>query len=94
MKNILTYLHKVIASNTGVSSLSFIMVVVGLISVLLLIVICICMLIEVYYTHTITASLEGYAAMIGAIAGLITSVGLPKALNNYGEHKYKENTER
>lgn len=46
------------------------------------------MLIEVITTHTITASLDGYAAIIGAVAGLITSVGLPKAINNYGENKY------
>lgn len=47
------------------------------------------MLIEVIYNHTISTSLEGYAAIIGAIAGLITSVGLPKAINNYSENKFR-----
>lgn len=46
------------------------------------------MLIEVIYNHTIATSLDGYAAIIGAIAGLMTSVGLPKAINNYSEHKF------
>lgn len=47
------------------------------------------MLVEVLATKTVTASLDGYAAIIGAVAGLITSVVLPKAINNYGENKYR-----
>lgn len=94
MKKLLVYLHKVIASNTGIPTISFLAVAVGIMSLMLLADICICMLVEVYYTHTISASLEGYAAMIGAVAGLLTSVALPKAINNYGENKYKNsNTE-
>lgn len=88
LKNIQNYLDQTIRNNTGVSSLSFIMVAIGITSVLLLLVICICMLIEVIYNHTIATSLDGYAAIIGAVAGLMTSVGLPKAINNYGEHKF------
>lgn len=89
IKKIIDYLSKAIKSNTGISSLSLIMVIVGIMSIIILIVVCICMLVEVLTTHTITASLDGYAAIIGAVAGLITSVGLPKAINNYGENKYK-----
>ena len=91
-KNILDYLGKAVRSNTGVSSLSLITVGVGIISLLVLIVICICMLVEVITTHTISTSLEGYAAIIGAVAGLITSVGLPKAINNYGENKFNQHS--
>ena len=87
LKDIQNYLGQIIRNNTGVSSLSFIMVTIGIMSILLLLVICICMLIEVIYNHTIATSLDGYAAIIGAIAGLMTSVGLPKAINNYSEHK-------
>ena len=87
-KNIINYLDKAVQSNTGVSSLSLIVVSAGIMSVVVLIVICICMLVEVFTTFTINASLDGYAAIIGAVAGLITSVVLPKAINNYGEHKY------
>ena len=47
------------------------------------------MMVEVLTTHTISASLDGYAAIIASVAGLITSVGIPKALNNYGENKYR-----
>lgn len=88
IKKFIDYLGKAVKSNTGISSLSLIMVAIGIMSVIVLIVICACMLIEVITTHTITASLDGYAAIIGAVAGLITSVGLPKAINNYGENKY------
>lgn len=93
MKKIIDYLAKAIQSNTGVSSLSLLMVAIGIMSVVMLIVICICLLIEVITTHTISASLDGYAAIIASVAGLITSVGLPKAINNYGENKYNANTD-
>lgn len=89
LKDIQNYLGQIIRNNTGVSSLSFIMVTIGIMSILLLLVICICMLIEVIYNHTIATSLDGYAAIIASVAGLITSVGIPKAINNYGENKYK-----
>lgn len=50
------------------------------------------MLVEVLTNHTISSSLDGYAAIIGAVAGLITSVGLPKAINNYSENKFNKTT--
>ena len=85
---ILQYLDRAVKSNTGISSLSLITVGIGVMSVIMLAVICICMLIEVISTHTITTSLDGYAAIIGAIAGLIAAAGMPKALNNYSENRY------
>lgn len=91
MKRIINYLGKAVQSNTGVSSLSLIVVAAGVMSVLILVVVCVCMLIEVITTHTIASSLEGYAAIIGAVAGLIASVIIPKAINNYGENKYRNN---
>ena len=48
------------------------------------------MLVEVIANHTISSSLDGYAAIIASVAGLITSVGIPKAINNYGENKYRD----
>lgn len=84
------YLGRAVRSNTGVSTLSLSMVFMGVMSVIILIVICICMLVEVITTHTISSSLDGYAAIIAAVAGLITSVGLPKAINNFGENKYRK----
>lgn len=89
IKKIADYLSKAIKSNTGISSLSLVVVFIGIMSVLILIVVCVCLLVEVLTTHTISASLDGYAAIIGAVAGLITSVGIPKAINNYGENKYR-----
>lgn len=90
LRNIRDYLDQTIRNNTGVSSLSFIMVAIGITSILLLLVICACMLIEVVYNHTIASSLDGYAAIIGAVAGLVASVGLPKAINNYSENKFNK----
>lgn len=88
IRNIKEYLDRAIRSNTGVSSLSLIMVAIGIMSVVILMVICICLIIEVISSHTISSSLEGYAQIIASVAGLITSVGLPKAINNYGENKF------
>ena len=87
-KKIVNYLGKIIKSNTGISTLSFSLVAVGVMGIIILIVVCVCMLVEVITTHTISSSLDGYAAIIGAVAGLIASVGIPKAINNYGENKY------
>ena len=88
-KKVIDYLDSAVKSNTGVSSLSLIVVAVGIMAVITLLVVCICLLVEVFTSHTITSSLDGYAAIIASIAGLITSVGIPKAINNYGENKYK-----
>ena len=88
-KGILEYLGKAVKSNTGISSISLILVSIGVMSVIVLIVVCICMLVEVFSAKTINASLDGYASIITAVAGLVASVGLPKALNNYGENKFK-----
>lgn len=87
-KSLIEYLGKAIKSNTGVSSLSLIAVAVGAMAIIVLIVICICMLVEVLATKTIASSLDGYASIITAIAGLIAAVGIPKALNNYSENKF------
>lgn len=82
------YLDKAIRSNTGVSSLSLIMVAIAFMAIVILMVICFCLIVEVLNAHTISSSLDGYAQIIGAVAALITSVGLPKAINNYGENKF------
>lgn len=91
IKKFIDYISKAVESNTGVSSLSLVCVLTGIMSVVILIVICVCLLVEVFTTHTISASLDGYAAIIASVAGLITSVGIPKAINNYGENKYRNN---
>ena len=93
-KKVISYLGKAVKSNTGVSSLSLIAVALGVMSVIVLIVICICMLIEAIATKTIVSSLDGYAAIITAIAGLVASVGIPKAINNYSENKFNKQNNR
>lgn len=94
VKKMVDYIGKAIKSNTGISSLSLLIVTIGIMSIVILIVICVCMLIEVITTHTITASLEGYASIITSIAGLLAAVGLPKALNNWSENKFNNPPEK
>ena len=82
-------LSKVVKSNTGFSTLSWITVGVGLIAMAILIGILVCMLIEMISNQTIASSLDGYASIIREVAILICSVCLPKAINNYSENKFK-----
>ena len=93
LSNIVTYLGKAVKSNTGVSSLSLIVVSIGIMAIVTLIVICLCMLIEMLFNHTISSSLDGYASIITSIATLVGAVGIPKAINNYGENKFKSKRE-
>ena len=88
-KRVFDYLGRAVKSNTGISSLSLIVVAIGVMAVITLIVICICMMVEMIFNHTIVSSLEGYAAIVTAIATLVGAVGIPKAINNYGENKFK-----
>lgn len=88
-KSLIEYLGRAVKSNTGVSSLSLIAIAIGVMAVIVLVVICVCMLVEVLATKTITSSLDGYASIITSIAGLVAAVGIPKALNNYSENRYR-----
>ena len=92
-KKVLDYLNKAVKSNTGVSSLSLITVAIGVMSIVILIVICVCMLVEVISSKTIASALDGYAAIITAVAGLMAAVGIPKAINNYSENKFSTKEE-
>ena len=69
LNDIRNYLDKAVRSNTGVSSLSLIMVAVVFMAMIVLLVICFCLIVEVLTSHTISSSLEGYAQIIGAVAG-------------------------
>lgn len=82
-------LGRVVKSNTGFSTLSWIAVGVGLIAMAILLGILVCMLIEMIANKTIASSLDGYASIIREVAILLTSVCIPKAINNYGENKFK-----
>ena len=84
-----SYLGKAVKSNTGVSSLSLLVVVIGIIAVIILLSVVFCMIVEIIVNSTIASSLEGYASIIREIAILLTSVVIPKAINNYGENKYR-----
>lgn len=84
-----SYLGKAVKSNTGVSSLSLLVVVIGIIAVIILLSVVFCMIVEIIVNSTIASSLEGYASIIREVAILLTSVVIPKAINNYGENKYR-----
>lgn len=88
-KNTREYLAKAVQRNTGVSSLSWLVVAIGVLAIITVMVVCICMLVEMLVNFTIASSLEGYAAIIGSVATLVAAVGIPKAINNYGENKFR-----
>ena len=88
LKKIIGYLGLAVRSNTGISSLSLSVVLINILTIITVSVVCACMMIEVITTHTISTSLDGYAAIIGAVSALNISGGIPKAINNYGENKY------
>lgn len=83
----MNFLKKLIANNTGISSKNFFLVVVTFIGCLLLLVPVFALSIEVFFTHTIASSLEGFAAYIGAVASLFATAGLTKAWSEKYEHK-------
>lgn len=88
-KRMIDYSDKACRSNTGVSSLSWMVVFVGWLVVLTLLCINFLMIMEMIVNHTIVSSVEGYASIITALAGLAAAVGVPKAINNYGENKFR-----
>ena len=94
LKRAINYSDKAVKSNTGISSLSWLVVIVGWLIVITILVIDICMMVEMILTHTIASSIEGYASIITALAGLAAAVGIPKAINNYGENKFRDNSPR
>ena len=89
-KKVLDYSGNAIKSNTGISSLSWVLVLVGWLTVITMLTINICMLFEMIDSGTIASSIEGYAAVITALAELVAAVGIPKALNNYSENKFRK----
>lgn len=75
----MTYLEKLIANNTGVSSKNFFLVVVTIIGCLLLLVPVFALSIEVFFTHTIATDLSAMAAYVGSVASLFATAGITKA---------------
>lgn len=89
-KGITTYLDKIVKSHTGVSSMRFIVVLVGMASVLLLIILGSCWIVEISVNHTMASDLSGYAAIIASIGGLLASVVVPLAVSKYSENKFNK----
>lgn len=75
----MNYFQKLVNNNTGVSSKNFFLIIVTLIGCLLLMVPAFSLVFEVIKTSTITTSLDGFAAYIGAVAGLFATAGITKA---------------
>jgi len=87
VRPMMKFFLSLIKSNTGISSKSFFLVVVTLIGLLLLLVPVICLLVEIFYIHTIRTDLSGMAQYIGAVAALFASAGITKAWSEKWEHK-------
>lgn len=78
---------RLVKSNSGYSSKSFLLIVVTIIGALLLCVPIFCLSIEAWFTHTISTDLTAMAAYITAVAALFTSVGLTKVWSEKYEHR-------
>lgn len=83
-----TYFGKLIRNNTGVSSKNFFLVIVTIIGCLLLLMPVFTLTIEAIFLHSISTSLEGYAAYIAAVSAIFASAGITKV---YGEKYEKPN---
>lgn len=85
----MNYFQKLINNNTGVSSKNFFLIAVTIIGCILLLVPAFTLTFEVITTSTITSSLEGFAAYIGAVASLFATAGITKAWSEKYEQKSK-----
>ena len=88
----MNYFKKLINNNTGVSSKNFFLVVVTFIGCLLLLVPAFALTFEVILNTTISTSLEGFAAYIGAVASLFATAGITKAWSEKYEHKHSHHS--
>lgn len=82
----MNFLRKLISNNSGVSSKNFFLVLVTLIGCLLLLVPAFALTFEVILNSTINTNLDGFAAYIGAVAGLFATAGITKAWSEKYEH--------
>lgn len=89
----MNFFTKLIKSNSGYSSKSFFLIVVTLIGCALLAVPIYCMMVEIYYNHTIQTDLNGMAAYIAAVAAVFGSVGITKAWSEKYESQNKNHNE-
>lgn len=89
-RKVTDYLDKIVKSHTGVSSMRFIVVLVGMASVMLLLILGTCWVVEVAANKTMASDLTGYAAVITAIAGLLASVVVPLTISKHSENKYRK----
>lgn len=83
----MNFFKKLINNNTGVSSKNFFLVTVTIIGCLLLLVPAVTLIVEIIFNHTITTSLEGFAAYIASIGTLFATVGVTKAWAEKYEQK-------
>ena len=90
----MNFFTKLIKNNSGYSSKSFFLVIVTAIGCLLLLVPVICMIMEIYYNHTIQTDLNGMAAYIAAVAAVFGSVGITKAWSEKYENKNNINNNK
>ena len=84
----MTYFSKLVSNNTGVSSKSFLLVVITIIGCLLLAVPVFALSIEAFYTHTIATDLSSMAAYIGSVASLFATAGITKAWSEKYEKRH------
>ena len=74
--------------NTGVSSLNFYLIGVTIIGIALLALVIFAIAWEVIHNNTVSSDINGWAAFVGAVAGLFATAGITKGWSNWSENKF------
>lgn len=83
------FFGRLIKDDSNDSSINFLLVFVTMLSALLLAMPIYAFIIDVWYNHTVTLSLDGMAAYIIAVTSLLTSAGLTAGWAEYSKNKFK-----
>lgn len=77
-----------VRSGTGISSTNFFLICTTIMSAILLIVVPFSIIWEEIHNNSVISDLGGWAAYIGAIAGLLGAAGVTKSWSNYSNMKF------
>lgn len=82
------FFSRLIKDDSNDSSINFLLVFVTILSALLLAMPIYAFIIDVWFNHTVTLSLDGMAAYIVAVTSLLTSAGLTAGWAEYSKNKF------
>ena len=74
--------------DSSVSASTVFLFLTTLIALILLLVPAISLLVEIYYNHTISSDISGFAEYIAAVCGIFASGGILKGWTNYTNYRF------